>query len=134
MRTRVAAGFLAVLLAAGPAYAQQQTQAPRQAPRLDAAAVERAVKAVRVVGSNKARLTAKETREAPRMRAPERSKGMRALFAAIGGAGGFFGGLFLGAAIEGDSCNCDDPGLVGALIGAPIGAAVGAITGWVISK
>jgi hypothetical protein len=126
----VAAGFLALLLAAGPAYAQQQTQAPK----LDAAAVDRAVKAVRVVDSDKARRAAKDTREAPRMRAAARSKGMRALFAAIGGAGGFFGGLFLGAAIEGDRCNCDDPGLTGALIGAPIGAAVGAITGWIISK
>jgi hypothetical protein len=131
MRTRVAAGFLAVLLAAGPAYAQQQQTQP---PRLDAAAVERAVKAVRVVDGDTARLAARETREAPRMRTAERSKGMRALFAAIGGAGGFFGGLFLGAAIEGDSCNCDDPGLKGALIGAPIGAALGAITGWIISK
>jgi hypothetical protein len=48
----------------------------------------------------------------------------------VGGVGGFFGGGILGAAIEGDRCNCDDPGLVGALIGAPTGAAVGAILGY----
>jgi hypothetical protein len=48
--------------------------------------------------------------------------------AAIGGVGGFFGGAYLGAAIEGD-CNCDDPGLRGVLIGAPIGAVAGAIVG-----
>ena len=33
--------------------------------------------------------------------------------------------------IEGDGCNCDDPGLKGALIGAPIGAAVGALNAFV---
>ena len=31
--------------------------------------------------------------------------------------------------VEGDRCNCDDPGLMGALIGAPVGAAIGAILG-----
>jgi predicted phage tail protein len=30
--------------------------------------------------------------------------------AAVGAVGGFFLGGFAGAAIEGDSCNCDDPG------------------------
>jgi hypothetical protein len=38
--------------------------------------------------------------------------------------------MFLGAAIEGDRCDCDDPGLVGALIGAPIGGAAGGILGY----
>jgi hypothetical protein len=52
------------------------------------------------------------------------------LGAVVGGVGGFFGGLFLGAAIEGDGCNCDDPGLKGALIGAPVGAGAGAILGY----
>jgi hypothetical protein len=47
----------------------------------------------------------------------------------IGGVGGFFGGGYLGAAIEGDRCHCDDPGLMGALIGAPVGAAIGTILG-----
>lgn len=58
------------------------------------------------------------------------SKIKRAMWASIAGAGGFFGGGFLGAAIEGDRCDCDDPGLVGFLVGAPIGTAVGAILGW----
>jgi hypothetical protein len=38
-------------------------------------------------------------------------------------------GGYLGAAIEGDRCHCDDPGLKGALIGAPIGAVAGGILG-----
>jgi hypothetical protein len=49
--------------------------------------------------------------------------------AAVGATGGFFGGGFLGAAIEGDSCSCDDPGLKGFLIGAPVGAVAGGILG-----
>lgn len=44
------------------------------------------------------------------------------------GVAGFFGGGFLGAALEPD-CHCDDPGLRGALIGAPIGATIGAVVG-----
>ncbi len=54
----------------------------------------------------------------------ERSIGRKILGASIGALGGFFGGGYLGAAIEGDRCQCDDPGLKGAVIGAPIGAAV----------
>jgi hypothetical protein len=49
--------------------------------------------------------------------------------AIVGGVGGFFAGGFLGAHIEGDRCNCDDPGVLGFLIGAPIGAVTGAIAG-----
>lgn len=60
----------------------------------------------------------------------DRSTTRKIVGAAIGGVGGFFGGGFLGAAIEGDRCNCDDPGFVGFLIGAPVGAAAGAIVGW----
>jgi hypothetical protein len=59
----------------------------------------------------------------------DRSAGRKVLGGILGGVGGFFGGGYLGAAIEGDSCHCDDPGLMGALIGAPVGAAVGAILG-----
>ena len=47
--------------------------------------------------------------------------------AIVGGVGGFFAGGFLGAHIEGDRCNCDDPGERGFLIGAPIGAVAGGI-------
>jgi|SRR5688572_31795194 len=58
-----------------------------------------------------------------------RSVGRKILGGALGGVAGFFGGGYLGAAIEGDRCHCDDPGLMGALIGAPVGATVGAILG-----
>jgi hypothetical protein len=49
--------------------------------------------------------------------------------AIAGGVAGFFGGGFLGAHIEGDRCDCDDPGVRGFLMGAPVGAAAGAIAG-----
>jgi hypothetical protein len=54
--------------------------------------------------------------------------------AAVGAVGGFFLGGYAGAAIEGDSCNCDDPGFKGFLIGAPIGAVAGGIFGALIVK
>lgn len=60
----------------------------------------------------------------------QRSIQRKVLGGIVGGVGGFFGGLFLGAAIEGDRCNCDDPGLKGALIGGPVGAAAGGILGY----
>jgi hypothetical protein len=60
----------------------------------------------------------------------QRSARRKVLGGLIGAAGGFFGGGYLGAAIEGDRCDCDDPGLMGAIIGAPIGAVVGAIAGF----
>jgi hypothetical protein len=59
----------------------------------------------------------------------QRSGGRKALGAIVGAAGGFFVGGYLGAVIEGD-CNCDDPGLRGAIIGAPIGAVTGGILGY----
>ena len=58
-----------------------------------------------------------------------RSKKRITAGAIAGGVGGFFGGGFLGAHIEGDRCNCDDPGVRGFLIGAPIGAVAGGILG-----
>lgn len=66
----------------------------------------------------------------PRNPRSERSLGRKVFGAAVGAAGGFFGGGYLGATIEGDRCHCDDPGLKGAVIGAPIGALVGGILGW----
>jgi hypothetical protein len=67
----------------------------------------------------------------PQASAPRKQRSTkRKVFGAIVGAtGGFFIGGYLGAAIEGD-CNCDDPGLKGAVIGAPIGAAAGGILGY----
>jgi hypothetical protein len=50
------------------------------------------------------------------------------------GFGGFLAGGLLGAAIEGDSCNCDDPGLYGFIVGAPIGAGVGAAVGAILTR
>ena len=64
-----------------------------------------------------------------RSRPPARSKERIIAGAIAGGVGGFFGGGFLGAHIEGDRCNCDDPGVRGFLIGAPIGAVAGSILG-----
>ena len=49
--------------------------------------------------------------------------------AIAGSIGGFFAGGFLGAHIEGDRCDCDDPGVQGFLIGAPIGALAGGLLG-----
>ena len=62
--------------------------------------------------------------------ARQRSISRKVLGAIVGAVGGFFAGGYLGAAIEGDRCHCDDPGLKGALIGAPIGSAAGGILGW----
>ena len=59
--------------------------------------------------------------------------GKRILWTSLAGLGGFFAGGYLGAAIEGDSCNCDDPGLKGFLIGVPIGTAAAAITTWILT-
>lgn len=69
-------------------------------------------------------------RQQPQQQGTERSTRSRVLGGIVGGVGGFFGGMFLGAAIEGDRCECDDPGLVGALIGAPVGGVAGAILGY----
>ena len=69
-------------------------------------------------------------RQQPRPASGERSTRSKVLGGIVGGVGGFFGGLFLGAAIEGDRCNCDDPGFLGALIGAPIGGVAGSVLGY----
>jgi hypothetical protein len=58
-----------------------------------------------------------------------RSKKRIVAGAIAGSVGGFFAGGFLGAHIEGDRCDCDDPGVRGFLIGAPIGALAGGIAG-----
>lgn len=62
-----------------------------------------------------------------------RSIARKIVGAAVGAFGGFFLGGYAGAAIEGDRCSCDDPGLQGFLIGAPIGAVAGGIFGaWIV--
>ena len=70
------------------------------------------------------------SRQQPPQASRERSTRRKVFGAIVGGVGGFFGGTFLGAAIEGDRCNCDDPGLVGALIGGPVGAVAGGVLGY----
>jgi len=77
-----------------------------------------------------------KTWQAPAPAPPKRTRsaGRKILGGVLGGVGGFVGGAYLGAAIEGDSCNCDDPGLQGALIGAPIGLVLGAIAGVVLAS
>jgi hypothetical protein len=60
---------------------------------------------------------------------PRRSTARRIVGGIAGTVGGFFLGGYAGAAIEGDSCGCDDPGLKGFIIGAPIGAILGGILG-----
>jgi hypothetical protein len=62
--------------------------------------------------------------------ARERSMRRKVLGGIVGAVGGLFGGMFLGAAIEGDRCDCDDPGLMGALIGAPVGGVAGGLLGY----
>jgi hypothetical protein len=66
---------------------------------------------------------------APPSQPRQRSVKRKVLGGVAGGVGGFFLGGYLGAKIEGDSCNCDDPGFKGFLIGLPIGAGVGAFLG-----
>ena len=58
-----------------------------------------------------------------------RSGNRKVLGGLIGATAGFFAGAYLGAAIEGQGCACDDPGLKGAMIGAPVGTVVGAVLG-----
>ncbi len=127
MRSSLAALSTAAMLLAStavPAYARQAAPPALRPIRLVMTPV-RPTPAIRF-----------ETRVTPlsaplvsrRAESPSRLK--RAMWASIAGVGGFFGGGFLGAAIEGDRCDCDDPGLQGFLIGAPVGAALGAIFGW----
>jgi hypothetical protein len=61
--------------------------------------------------------------------ADKKSVARRVLGGAVGATAGLFAGGYLGAAIEGDRCHCDDPGLKGALIGIPIGAVTGGVLG-----
>jgi hypothetical protein len=72
----------------------------------------------------------------PQQRTGSVHTGRRIAWTAIGAVGGFFGGAYLGAAIENAvaPCGCDDPGLKGALIGMPIGAVAGGVAGFLLSR
>ena len=85
-----------------------------------------------VNGANPPTGLAKRLPQAPtssRSRVQVRSTARVVAGAIVGSVGGFVAGGFLGAHIEGDRCNCDDPGVRGFLIGAPLGAATGGIFG-----
>ena len=122
--TRTAVAFLIFTLVATPVAAQQSPVATRPAPDLRQAA--RTLRFETTAAPDAASSTA--ARRAPRM-----SGAKRGVLTAIAGVGGFFAGGFLGAAIEGDRCNCDDPGFVGFLIGLPVGAASAAIVTWILT-
>lgn len=76
-------------------------------------------------------ITTAQSRQASRAPSRRRAKfgALQAAGFIAGMMGGFYLGGKLGAAIEGDSCHCDDPGLLGFLAGAGIGAVGGAILG-----
>lgn len=59
----------------------------------------------------------------------EKSIGRKVIGGLLGATAGFFAGGYIGMKIEGNGCDCDDPGMQGVIIGAPIGAVVGAIVG-----
>ena len=116
--TRLAATLLTLTLFAGPAAAQQ-------VPDLRQAA--KSVRFETAGAANSGRAEAAAARRKARM-----SGVQRGILTGLAGFGGFFAGAYIGAAIEGP-CNCDDPGLKGALIGMPIGAASAAIATWILT-
>ena len=119
-----AALALVCMLASTPALAQTAS------PPFDARTFRASVAAVKfdTASAEKASASAPKIRRAAKM-----GTGERIGWTALAGLGGFFAGGYIGAAIEGDSCQCDDPGLKGALTGMPIGAAAAAITTWVMT-
>ena len=120
-----AAIALMCLLASTPALAQTAS------PPVDARTFRASIAAVKfeTVSAEKPASAAPKLRRAGKM-----GTGERIGWTALAGLGGFFAGGYIGAAIEGDRCNCDDPGLQGALIGFPIGTAAAAITTWVMTR
>jgi hypothetical protein len=119
-----AATVLLCMLMATPALAQTAT------PPVEARGFRASIGAVKFDTSSAAKPDAAVAR---RQRSGKRGLGERIGWTALAGLGGFFAGGYIGAAIEGDRCNCDDPGLQGALIGIPIGTAAAAITTWVVT-
>ena len=117
--------FVLCLSIATPALAQ--TASP---PPVDSRAFRASIAAVTFDTTSAARPSAstRSLRQSGKM-----GIGERIGWTALAGLGGFFAGGYIGAAIEGDRCNCDDPGLKGALIGFPVGTAAAAITTWVLT-
>ena len=116
--------MLICLLASAPALAQTAS------PHVDAPTFRRSITTVKFDTASAEKLSASRPviRQAKKM-----GTGERIGWTALAGLGGFFAGAYIGAAIEGDSCQCDDPGFKGALTGMPIGAAAAAITTWVVT-
>ena len=119
-----AAIVLVCLLVATPALAQTASAA------VDSRTFRRSIAAVTFDTTSAAKPSASV--QAVR-RAGKMGIGQRVVWTSLAGLGGFFAGAYIGAAIEGDSCQCDDPGFKGALTGMPIGAAAAAITTWVVT-
>ena len=115
---------LLLLLAATPALAQTAS------PAVDSRTFRRSIAAVTFDTTSAAKQSSSVQ---PVHRAGKMGIGQRVVWTSLAGLGGFFAGGYIGAAIEGDRCNCDDPGLQGALIGMPIGTAAAAITTWVLT-
>jgi hypothetical protein len=91
----------------------------------------------RTAAATEVRQAARLPRAATTARPPHRRSAGRIIAGVlIGGTVGFFAGGYTGIFIENkfNPCNCDDPGLMGAIIGAPIGAVVGAVAGGLIAK
>jgi len=118
--------LVVALSIATPAFAQSAASQP-----VDVSAFRASVAAVRFDASGRAHDSAPATARVPRR---GMGTGQRILWTSVAGLGGFFAGAYIGAAIEGDRCNCDDPGLQGALIGMPIGTAAAAITTWILTR
>ncbi len=97
---------------------------PRGTDLLSAAAV-----------SNTRQLTAAPARASNQFRMPtgppsrRGSRARQVTAGIIGGVLGMWAGAEFGAALEGDSCHCDSPGMMGALYGASAGGTIGAVLG-----
>jgi len=119
--------FLTVMATTATARAEEWKTAPIISPQIIAQGIANTRARASLVRRQSA---------ASQQPAKSASTGRRVLWTAIGAVGGFFGGLFLGAAIDNAvrDCECDDAGLKGAVIGGPIGAAAGGITGYLLSK
>jgi hypothetical protein len=126
--------LLCALLAMVPVVAAEEAPTPRTASRVKVAELfqwRESMLPDDTLGKSIARdARAREGRNQQAAPRRERSMTRKILGAAVGGAGGFFAGGYLGSAIDGECGGCDDPGLKGALIGAPIGAATGSVLGY----
>lgn len=125
---------ICTLIPSTPAFAQNGgPRAPRQADELKAARPHSIRQSVANYDFTfMPTLAASQPAFQPSSVRRERSMARKVFGGVLGATAGLFAGGYLGAVIEGDRCQCDDPGLQGALIGAPIGTVVGAILGFKI--